>query len=285
MEQVAGVWQWSGRPLLSPGLAELVQARIGRLTDAQRDVVEMLAFGEPLGVSVLTDLTDAAAVEGAEARGLIEVYADGRRWQVRLAHPLYGELQRARCGKVRGRRLRGRIATALAGTGGRRAEDTLRRATLMLDSDLEPDSDLLVSAAQRAAELCDPRLSERLARAAVAAGGGVPARFAMCEALLGIPPLDAVHAELATLAALVSTDLERTRVAAHQAVTLFWTLASPAEAESVLAAALDEVTEPGCRQVLAGLQSVLDGVQCRPAQRRPPRRRCSRARCPPTRSR
>lgn len=263
--RVAGVWQWSGRPRLSPGLSELVAARIGRLSDAQRDVVDVLAFGEPLGVAVLADLTGAEAMEQAEAHGLIEVYADGRRWQARLGHPLFGELQRARCGRMRARRLRGRIATALAATSGRRADDALRRATLLLDSDLEPDADLFTGAARRAAELCDPALSERLARAAVAAGGGIPARFALCEALLGLPPLDTVHAELTTLAALVRNDLDRTRVATHQAVTLFWVLARPADAEAVLGLALDRVADTGCRQVLVGLQSVLHGVLCRPA--------------------
>ena len=264
--RVGGVWQWSGRPRLSPGLAELLQARIGQLSDAQRQVAEMLALGEPLGVSVLSRLASSAAVERAEARGAIEVYAEGRRLQARLRHPLYGELLRTQCGQVRARRLRGRIATALADIGGRRADDTLRRAVLMLDSDLEHDADLLVRAAGRAAELCDPQLSERLARAAVAAGGGVPARFALCDALLGMPPLDAVYAELTTLAGLVRTDPERTRVAAHRTVTLFWVLARQSEAERVLAAALDVVTDPACRLVLSALQSVLDGMLCRPAK-------------------
>lgn len=68
LHQVAGVWRWSGELELSPGLAELVQARIGQLPDDQRDVVEVLAFGEPLGMPLLTELTDAAAVEAAEAR-------------------------------------------------------------------------------------------------------------------------------------------------------------------------------------------------------------------------
>jgi predicted ATPase len=50
LRQVAGVWQWTGKPELSPGLVELVRARIGQLPDAQCDVIEVLAFGEPLGV-------------------------------------------------------------------------------------------------------------------------------------------------------------------------------------------------------------------------------------------
>lgn len=44
LRQVAGVWRWSGEPELSPGLVELVSARIGQLPDAQRDVLEVLAF-------------------------------------------------------------------------------------------------------------------------------------------------------------------------------------------------------------------------------------------------
>ena len=119
--QVAGVWRWSGELALSPGLAELVSARIGQLPDEQQDVVEVLAFGEPLGMPLLTELTDVAAVEAAEARGLVEVYPDRRRLEVRLAHPLYGEVQRERMGRLRARRLRGRIAQALAATGERRA--------------------------------------------------------------------------------------------------------------------------------------------------------------------
>lgn len=94
LRQVGGVWQWSGKPELSPGLVELVRARIGELPDAQRDVIEVLAFGEPLGVPLLAGLTDVAALEQVKARGLIEVYPDGRRLQARLAHPLYST---ARC--------------------------------------------------------------------------------------------------------------------------------------------------------------------------------------------
>ncbi len=77
LHQVAGVWRWSGELALSPGLVELVSARIGRLPEAQREVVEVLAFGEPLGIPLLVGLTDALAVEQVEARGLIEVYPDG----------------------------------------------------------------------------------------------------------------------------------------------------------------------------------------------------------------
>jgi hypothetical protein len=55
LEQVAGVWRWSGQPTLSPGLVELVSARIGQLPDAQRCVVDCSTATKPrLCVSTVT---------------------------------------------------------------------------------------------------------------------------------------------------------------------------------------------------------------------------------------
>ncbi|HET9257124.1 MAG TPA: AAA family ATPase [Pseudonocardiaceae bacterium] len=96
---VDGVWRWSGTPAVSAELIELVDTRMGQLSDPVGQIVDVLAFGEPLGVSVLTALTDAASVEQAELRGLVSVERDGRRLHTRLAHPLYGEVRRARAGQ------------------------------------------------------------------------------------------------------------------------------------------------------------------------------------------
>lgn len=195
LHQAAGVWVWSGTPKLSPGLADLLSARIGQLPDTVKAVVDMLAFGEPLGVPLLVELTDAVAVEQAEARGLVEVYPDQRRLQARLAHPLYGELQRAQIGTLQARRLCGRLAGALAGTGGRRAGDTLRPALLTVESDLAPDPELLTKAAHRATELGDLALAEKLARAAIAAGGGFEPRLLLGNAVHWSGPARADEAE------------------------------------------------------------------------------------------
>lgn len=136
-----------------PVLAELVDARMGRLSGPVRDVVDVLALGGPLGVTVPGRLTDPAAVEQAEERGLVSVERDLRRLHARLAHPLYGEVRRTAMGELRGRRLRGRLAVAPADTGAVEADETLRRAVLVLDSDLQPDPALLGS-------LNDGRLAE-----------------------------------------------------------------------------------------------------------------------------
>jgi hypothetical protein len=260
LHQVAGVWRWSGELALSPGLIELVSARIGRLPDAQRDVVEVLAFGEPLGVPLLAELTDAVAVEQVEARGLIEVYPDGRRLQARLAHPLYGEVQRAQIGTLHARRLRGRIARALAATGGRRADDTLRRAVLMLDSDLPPDPVLLTDAARRATESGDLTLAERVARAAVAGGGGFKPRLLLGGALGWSGRWAEAEIELAALGALARTDAQRAQAAIARVRGLAGILGRVAEAEAVLDAAASTVSDDTAALELAALRSFLDAA-------------------------
>lgn len=258
LQQVTGVWRWSGEPALSPGLVELVSARIGQLPDAQRDVLNVLAFGEPLGIPLLVTLTNPVAVEQVEARGLIEVYPDGRRLQARLAHPLYGEVQRAQMGILHARRVCGRIAGTLADTGGRRAGDTLRRAVLMLDSDLQADSAFLTSAARRATELGDLALAERVARAAVAAGGGFEPRLLLVNALTWSGRGVEADAELAALGALARTDAQRARVASHRVVGLVWALGRPTEAEAVLDNIGSTISDDAAALELAGMRSVVD---------------------------
>jgi DNA-binding NarL/FixJ family response regulator len=258
LHQVAGIWRWSGQPQLSPGLVELVSARIGRLPKTQHDVMEVLAFGEPLGVSLLVQLTDAVAVEQVETRGLIEVYPDGRRLQARLAHPLFGEVQQAQTGTLHARRLRGRIASALAAAGGRRADDTLRRAMLMLDSDLPSDAALFTDAARRATELGDLTLAERIARAAVTAGGGFEPQLLLCNALSWSGQGAEVDTELTTLGTLAHTDAQRTQVAIHRTRYLAVGLGRPAEAEALLDTITSTISDSVAALELAGMHSVLD---------------------------
>jgi DNA-binding CsgD family transcriptional regulator len=266
LHQVAGVWRWAGELALSPGLMELVAARIGQLPDALSDVIDVLTFGEPLGVPLLAELTDATAVEAAEARGLIEVYSDGQRLQARLAHPLYGEVQRARIGTLHARRLRGRIAGALAATGGRRPGDTLRRALLTLDSDLAPDPVLLTDAAGRATELGDLALAERLARAAVAAGGGFEPQLILGNALGWSGRGDEAETELATLGALACSDAQRAQAAIPRLATLAFTLKRPDETERVLDAVASTISDDTAALDLTGMRSVIDAFLGRTVQ-------------------
>jgi hypothetical protein len=80
---------------------------------------------------------------------------------------------------------------------------------LTLESDLQPDPVLLTDAARRATELGDLALAERVARAAVAAGGGFEPRLLLGNALHWAGRAVEAETELAPLAALARTDAER----------------------------------------------------------------------------
>ena len=266
LHQRAGVWRWRGQSQLSAGLVELIQARIGRLSDAEREVIQVLVLGEPLGTQLLVGVTDPAMVEQVEARGLVRVERSGRRLEARLAHPLYGEVERQRMGQLRACRLRGRIAQALADTGARRADDTLHRGVLTLDSDLPPDRVLLGEAARRAVELLDIPLGERLARAALAAGGGFEPRLTLGYALTWSGRGAEAETELAQLETLAETDAERVQAAIPRIGNLFWTLALPAQGEAVFAAVASTITDEAARLELTAMRTVLDAWLARPVQ-------------------
>ncbi|GID96000.1 LuxR C-terminal-related transcriptional regulator [Amorphoplanes digitatis] len=179
-----GFWRWTGRLTLAPSLADLVDARLGGLTAGVRDVLELVSFGEPLGLALLLRGAEPRDVEAAEERGLIRVVAEERRRDVRLAHPLYGEVVRRRCPVTRSRRLLAGLADLVEGTGARRRDDLLRVAVWRLDSGTAQDATLLLDAARQAFDRFDIGLALRLAEAAYDAGGGFPAAELLAAVLL-----------------------------------------------------------------------------------------------------
>ncbi|WP_433508748.1 LuxR C-terminal-related transcriptional regulator [Nonomuraea sp. CA-143628] len=177
--QDGDVWRWRGPLTITPTLRETVAARIGDLTVSEREAMELLAYGEPLGADLLAVLGRLDAVQQLEDRQLVTVQRDGRRLQVRLAHPLYGEVIRDGCGVLRARAMMRRLAQAVAEAGLRRREDVLRVALWRLEAGMSGDPGLLLAGCERARVVRDLELAVRLGRAAVAAGGGTPALAAL----------------------------------------------------------------------------------------------------------
>ena len=120
-----------------------------------------------------------AAIAALEDRGLIGSRMDGRRLQVCLAHPVYGDVVRVGH-QPPARACAGSQALAEA-SGGRRQDDTLLLASLRLVGG-GGSSDLLLAGAQAARERRDYALAERMARAAIDAGEGFEARLLAAEA-------------------------------------------------------------------------------------------------------
>ena len=95
----AGTGCGPGHRRRSPGRAshDLVAARIGALTPAERQVAGLLALGEPLPVRLLDWLSDAEVVDGLRDRGLVSAErVDGR--PARPARP--PALRRRRAGRL-----------------------------------------------------------------------------------------------------------------------------------------------------------------------------------------
>jgi DNA-binding CsgD family transcriptional regulator len=164
---VRGEWRWVGERSASPSLVELVELQMGAVPDELRDVVDLVALAEPVDRTLLATLTNSQSIEAAEERRLITVTS--KTGAVCVGHPLYAEIRLGRCSPSRLKRLRGRVAEAMART---EPTDPLRLGLLWLESDLPPDPAILCPAADIAATRLDLGLAERLARTAVDADAG-----------------------------------------------------------------------------------------------------------------
>ena len=235
LEQHRDTWSWTGDPVLPADLVGLVESRIGALATSVGDVIDVLAVAEPLELAVLTRISDPAAIEEAETRGLISLEATGASVQARVAHPIYGEVRRRRASVTRLRRLRGLVATELADTDD--SDDIralVKRATLSVESDLAPDADLLVRAAHGAVWLADLPLADRLAEAAMAAGAGPEPNFVRAHALSWLSRGAEADAVLDAMAASELTDVDRARLAFHRASNVLWALGDPERAIEIV---------------------------------------------------
>jgi DNA-binding CsgD family transcriptional regulator len=255
-----GVWRWQGRFGVTPRLSELIEARLGRLTNGQREVLELLAMAEPLGSWVLDRLTWPGSTEALERLGLVVVEPAGRRLEVRLAHPLYGEVLRHHARTLRVRAVHRELAAALEALGMRRREDLLRVATWHLDADGPGRPDLLITAARRAVTV-DDALAERLALAAVDAGGGIDAGITLGQALYGQRRFEEAEVVFAGLADQSLADQQRTELAIRRSAN-FWTLHRYGDGIDELQRAAATVIDPSLRDRLATAQAeylLLDG--------------------------
>ncbi|BBX48727.1 LuxR C-terminal-related transcriptional regulator [Mycobacterium cookii] len=254
--QQHGYWRWIGDPVIPRSLVELIESRTGALVGPVSDVVDALAVGEPIELAALSRITDPAAVEEAETRGLITLEPAMNGVEVRVAHPLYGEVRRRRAPATKLRRLRGLVAAELAASVDHEdIQVVVRRATLSLDSDLTPNADLLVNAAQGAVWLADLALADRLADAAARAGGGPEPNFVRAHALSWLGRGEEADAVLAAIRTSELTDGERARLAFLRASNALWALGDPARAKGIIDEAL-ETTPPTVRTYIDAFLTV-----------------------------
>jgi len=206
-----GVWQLRPGMTPSPRLRELVAERLARATAAERDVLELVAVAGSLPDGLAQQLVAVPAIERCVADGLAWWASFDGLSELRLAHPVYGEVLLGDLGVLGRRRLTARLLD-----GARRAPDrsidVLRLATWQLDAGDGGDPALLVSAARRARRLSELDLAVRLLTAALHEGAGEEAL-----SLLGEVQFTAGHYAEAEVSYREAQDLLTSRLAARAA--------------------------------------------------------------------
>ncbi|MFE7445556.1 LuxR C-terminal-related transcriptional regulator [Streptomyces chartreusis] len=95
-------WAWRGPVPMTATVRERTAHLLDGTCPEQGEILERLAFAEPLPLDLEADRLDLRALEHLEADALVHVDDQGA---VRLAHPLHGPVLRAAAGRLRARRL------------------------------------------------------------------------------------------------------------------------------------------------------------------------------------
>jgi DNA-binding CsgD family transcriptional regulator/predicted ATPase len=257
-----GIWRLSGSLLDSRRLRDVIERRVLVLTDEEREVVELVALGEPLPLPLVNELACLDTLEGLERRNVIDSSATAHGAEVRLGHPLYGEVVRAQLSTIRRARLCQALADATErlaarSSGSLSLAESLRVALWRLDAGGSVAPHLALSAARAAFRGEDFDLTRRLARTAWEQEGSVEAAILLTEALEVAGRTEEIEEVLAAAYPRASDDSERTMMAARLASSLFVWTDRAADADAALTRAAAEVTDPECLAALRGQRAAL----------------------------
>jgi DNA-binding CsgD family transcriptional regulator len=207
-----GMWRLI-RPLQpSSRLVELVEARLADLRSEERGLLELVSLGEPLSQRDLDALGDVQVAERMELAGLLRVQVENDRLQVRLGHPVYGDVLRAGLPKLRVAAMSRALAESVEAGGISSDEEILRVGSWRLIGG-GGNPRLLLAAATAARWHYDFALAQRLVQAAQDLGGGFDADL-LAAKLAGIQGhCDRAEEALAALAAAAASDEQRAEVA------------------------------------------------------------------------
>ncbi|MFV8050226.1 AAA family ATPase [Mycobacterium sp. 48b] len=230
-------------------LADQVAGFLADLPGGAVAVLRQLAVHDPLPLSDLMALTSTEAVQEAQRSGVVCV--DGAVG--RCVHPLFLTAMRATIGGPDLRRLRSTLVERWSAAPRPGVVDRLRVAVLALDSDVHLPDDELVGAAGEALRLGDLELSERLARAATAAGAGFRGLLTLAYALAWQGRGREADAVLGQIDPAGLPEDQLMAWALPQAANQFWMLSQPERATAFLRATRRRVSTPTAQTTLDAL--------------------------------
>ena len=248
--QAGGVWRRTGSPVLSQRLAELLHERVGVLSAAEREALELVVLAEPADLGLLERLTGPAPLAALERRRLIAV--DGTAPpRVRLGHPLYGDVIRQDLGEVRRRQLGTVLADALEEHSDPGPRSLLRVAAWRLEAGTARPG-LLTRAAYAASMLSDQQLAVRLASEALRLGGGADAGLALARAEVRRNHLAAAEEALAPWEGRAGPQDQAKEYITERVPLVRWGLSRPPDADALLGRARNWYPTASWRQYLQG---------------------------------
>ncbi|MHB8669152.1 MAG: helix-turn-helix transcriptional regulator [Acidimicrobiales bacterium] len=260
------LWCWRGSLSTNARLVELVEARIARLGPDLRSTLEILAVGEPVGTGMIAALEIGLEVAELDRRGVLRSEQVSGSVVLRLAHPLHAQVVRAALSPRRRAEITAVLADALTLVGAV-GTDVVRLATWQLDSGRGTDPDTLVAGANAALATFDPVVAERLARAAVRAGGGGAATVALATALASAGRHDQAVALFEGLdLSRGATDADIAAAGAAWSHSLFYELHRPGDAEDLLRRLEPAVACGPSRDRMAALRATLCFWSGRPTE-------------------
>jgi DNA-binding CsgD family transcriptional regulator len=250
LREVNGLWRLVG--VLSPSqrLTELVDARLADLAIEERNFLEVVAVGEPIGSAELNAMGGHGIAEGLLRKALLSSRLNGRRLETRLAHPVIGDVLRSALPPARLRVILRSLAEVVEAAGARRREDTLRVASWRLVGG-GGSPDLMLAAASTARTHYDLPLAEQFARASIESGGGFPARLLAAQLAGRQGRSQQVDRELIALVDLAADDSQRAQVAMSRLDNHVFSLGGFDEGIRIAEEAEASVTDKSCRDDLA----------------------------------
>ena len=177
-----GIWTLRGALVAPPTVRELLAAKLVGLSVRARIALDAVTLGEPLDTDVVRAVAGVRVLDRIVDLGLAVEEPSRSGTQVRLAHPLLGDVVRDAMSTPHRRRLLGRLAAELARSPAART-DAMRIVVWRIEAGEAVAVESLVSAAKQCV-LLDNGLAERLARLACAGGGSVQGALVLAELLM-----------------------------------------------------------------------------------------------------
>ncbi|MFD9464588.1 AAA family ATPase [Streptomyces sp. NPDC060027] len=252
-----GMWLLAGH--LEPGdsLTDLVKNRLQEAGQEAQEVLDRLALCEPLGVDELAiEGRDRhlliQTIERLERSGLLCVAVADRRHQLRLSHPMHGNVIRSLMQPDTTKAILAQQATRLESLGARRSEDVLRIATWRLEASGTADPALLLRAARLARLEFDFPSVERLARGILRTEENVEGALLLAEALTSQGLVDAAGESLAAAATGAATGAVKTQAVLAASYGLYWELLELEASDVKLAEAFASLSGREQAEIAAG---------------------------------